>query len=470
MIAPELDFYAPLLDHKKMHKEKLSRQRDDIFSWRANHKKTTFDDKTGARVPIVHRYELDAKQVLIPGSRREADALKLQKQQNESIWDSVAPNVPRVDRRREWKASGFAFPSDHFRVSSDPRSPYHPDNRPCITAAVLRERQNAIARHPYRPYYHDRVFFSVPHAEAMAKEVTALTVTCNTAEAVQRELHASRVLRQARMMERMSRRNPPLHPAEHDDLAAGPTSLCEALGPTMASQQRQMELVEAMYWDLMQRQGAMKEMAASDPKASKDYASSPTPEGKVWRLDIPTGEIAYSLRPEYLQKHRLMAPSTFVGGEGAAATRKRSFVHTKREEVRRARGGPLAATTTMAEETSPEQQTEPMVIVGTESGVEQTTGRKRSSTKGVAGASSTSSSSSSHSSSNAAGTVHTHPNSHLLPAEAKGTRVYAIHLRKHFTNEEMKMEGPRNVLRHGVEVPLPDSWQSMPFSAESLRA
>lgn len=487
MTAPQLDFYAPLPDHVKMHKEKLSRQREPMFSWRSNHNRTAFDPKTGARKPIVNRYELAPKQVLLPGSRREAEALKRQKQQNETIWDSTASSAPMGDRRREWKASGFAFEQEHFRTSSDPRSPYHPHNRPPVTAALLRERQRAISENPYRPYYHERILFSSPRVPAGTPEVTSLAVTCNTAEAVQRELHASRALRQAQMMGRgrgvggvatgYSMAAPQRRSTLHKEDPVGlPTSMCEALGPTMASQQRQMDLIEAMYKDLIRRQGLLQGEEEMGAPASL-------------KLDIPTSEIAYSLRPEYLEKHQLF---TRTPGEGIS---RKSFVHTKRGEVARARQGGLAGSDTMvmvsddgtvgpnADTQHPKKKTKRKNSQkhasvnrqhrGTSSARSQ---KKEGSTASISSSSSSrygdteTQKSSTYGKTTRASGEDTMTPSHLLPTEAKGTRLYAIHLRRNFTREELNMVGRQDPIRHGVEVALPESWQTSSLTAWTLRA
>lgn len=557
MTSPQLDFYAPLPDHVKMHKEKLSRQREGMFSWRSNHHKTAFDPKTGARKLIIHRYELEPMEVLIAGSQREADAFKKQRQQTEQIWDSTAASIPMGDRRREWKASGFAFDQEHFRTSSNPRSPYHPHNRPRITAALLRDRQKAIFEHPYHPYYHDRILFSYPRDQRGDPEVTTLALTCNTAEVVQRELRASRALRHSRMMRMGGRgeggagfrypglsssaasfsaagggRGGAMYAADSNSAAASPTSMCEALGPTLASQQRQMALIEAMYVDLMKRRGALSERRGGESGEDDELHIRGRASGK---LEIPTSEIAYSLRPEYLEKHHLLThPSARGGGAVGRAEKQRakrsSFVGGKREEVHRAReanndanpttGGGILLPPVSSTQSYPsgggwsqtgENAPDAMVMVGSDgkeedsvvplsetsmksNGVDKSKRKirkKRSTTarsqkkkeEGSVSSASICSSSSRHSEDSREtstrtaaggrkgnGDVNEGPISRLLPTEAKATRLYAIHLRRTFTREELNMVGRQDPLRHGVDVTLPESWQVSSFTNETLRA
>eukprot|EP00796_Vickermania_ingenoplastis_P010713 gene10713-7444_t len=366
MAAPVLDFYAPAPDHRRTNKEKLSRQRDALYSWRADHQKTTFDPKTGARKPILNSYEMAPKQVIMPGSQREAALLHKKRQQEETIWD-FASGTP-CDRRREWRATGFTFDAEHFRTSDDPRSKYYPKNKPPITASSLRAKQRAIQTNPYKPYYHDAILLSCPPA---GSEVTCLAVTYNKAEAVQRELHAAKASRQARLMRK--------EPGEEDP---APASWCEALGPAISAKQRNMELAEHMYQDLVCRQAALTDTEVGSPESLD--------------IQIPTSEIAYSLRAEYLKKHSTNHPGATQGersaGQGTSA--------------------------------SPESGSGEPVTMG--NGSRRAPGMRQ----------------------------------HFLPAEAKSTRLYAIALRRYFCNEESSMTQRQEPVRQGVAVDLPASWQS----------
>lgn len=383
MTAPVLDFYAPAPDHRKMNKEKLGRQREEMFSWRKDHSQTFFDPKTGARRPVLNSYEMAPQQVILPGSQREAEMLKKKKQQEGTVWD-CASGTP-IDRRREWRSTGFTFDAHHFRTSDDPRSPYYIKNKPPMTAASLRAKQKAIQQDPYKPYYHDTILLSCPPA---GSEVTSLAVTCNKDEAIQRELHASKAARQARLMGVSN---------------AAPATWCDALGPAISSKQRNMELAHNMYTDLVARQAALTDTAVGS-KESLD-------------IHIPTSEIAYTLRPEYLRTHQTFnhsPASASAGGE------QRGEGIEGEEDTQQQQQGAQEGS---YHDSSAEART---------SGVVPST---RRTTQG--------------------GT-----RQHLLPTEAKGTRLYAIQLRRYFSNEESSMTQRQEPVRQGVAVDLPPSWQS----------
>lgn len=376
--GPVLDFYAPASDHRVMNKEKLMRQREVMFSWRKDCHLTTFNPKTGARQRIPNRYEMQAKQVVLPGTQREAEQLKKQRQAETVIWDGAAGLT--TDKCREWKATGFTFDEEHFRTSSNPRNRYHPRNKPRVTAQALREKQKAIQMHPYKPYYHNSALISCP---ADGDEVFSLAVTCNKEEAIQRELHASKDAYQRRMMQKNTKESASQEP---------PPSWCEALGPVISSKQRNVELASAMYEDLVARQAAITGTEIGSPESLD--------------IQIPTSEVAYSLRPEYLKTHQ--------------PTNKRvAFASTRREEEGE------------EEEGGEQQRAAPGASVHSDAHASLLD------PSGVTSSSQT-----------------------LLPTEAKGTRLYAISLKRTFNNEDSSMTRRQEPMRYGVAVDLPPSWQS----------
>lgn len=391
-MATSLDFYAPAENHRVLNKEKLGRQRDAMFSWRKSHIKTMFDPKTGARVTKPKRYEMDAKQVIIPGSEREADLLKLEKQKNETIWDYTSYKLP--DRRRTWRATGFTFEDTHFRRSDDSRSPYHIKNQPPISAALLRAKRKATEEHPYKPYFHDGLLLAAPPGMAVA----ALAVTWQKREGAEREVTVARAIHHARRMGQISS-------AEEDPHA--PPSWCEALGPEVSCQQRQLELARSMYSDLVERQAML---------TSTDFGSQ---ESKDLRA-IPTCEIAFTLRDAYLEKHKTSVPK----------------VEEERKEDKDQHALPplpaptLSSDVEEAEEEKEEEHLPPAV--------EETVEEPMTKLPPVKPA--------------------TQP--HLLPTEAKGVRLYAIQLRRYFLNEESGMVRRQDPLRQGKSVVLPSSWQA----------
>lgn len=456
MSSPQLDFYAPAPDHRKMNKEKLGRQREEMFSWRRDHKKTEFDAKTGARKPILNRYEMAHKQIVLPGSQREAEMWRKKKQQEETIWD-YASGTPS-DRRREWRATGFTFDDEHFRTSDDPRSKYYVKNKPRMTAASLRAKQKAIQQHPYVPYYHDAILLSCP---ASGEEVTCLAVTCNKEEAMQRELHASKAARQARLM----------NSGSGQQTEQNPNSWCEALGPAISSKQRNMELAQTMYHDLICRQAALTETEVGSPESMD--------------INVPTSEIAYSIRAEYLRTHQTNHPisgtssAEKLGGHPASASTASS----------QGRRHGKAATAAAADNEEEQEDTTVMLPSQTLPHVPSSaTSLNPHPQRGTSSSSSsraprtttagTSASAATHRSrdgaeeggssvTGATSTVHQTDEMnagagghHLLPAEAKASRLYAIQLRRFFSNEESSMTMRQEPVRQGVPVNLPASWQS----------
>ncbi|KAG5488274.1 hypothetical protein LSCM4_08351 [Leishmania orientalis] len=277
-----------------------------------------------------------------------------------TAWESAAQGFS--DRRRAWKHTGFTFTEDYFRTSAHaPAS----QARRGVAVAASEAYRGAEKSGVYVPYLHDTILLCTPlphpkdprtsrscgaaaaaaadplppvHRASSAAKVV-LAVTCNAAESCVRELQASMEAKRRGLLNISALA--PTHTSQpqlsasfqctagvesftDDDgsdssTRAGATggltsgssyvgvaaaepkgTCCDVFGPSIAVRQRAAALAEGVYTDLILNR-------AKAPSAALAVGVSKT--------EVPTCELAYSLRPSYVQS-RLR--------RSAAAARRRS--------------------------------------------------------------------------------------------------------------------------------------------------
>ncbi|KAG5508672.1 hypothetical protein JIQ42_08460 [Leishmania sp. Namibia] len=262
-----------------------------------------------------------------------------------TAWESAAQGFS--DRRRAWKHTGFTFTEDYFRKSAHaPAS----QARLGVAMAASEAYRGADKSGVYVPYLHDTILLCTPpphpkdprtsrpggaaaaaadplppvHRASSAAKVV-LAVTCNAAESCARELQASLDAKRRGLLSistlAPSHTSQPQQSASFqctagvesftdDDgsdsstragaiggltsgssyvgvAAAEPKgTCCDVFGPSIAVKQRAAALAEGVYTDLILNR-------AKAPSAALAVGVSKT--------EVPTCELAYSLRPSYVQ-------------------------------------------------------------------------------------------------------------------------------------------------------------------------
>lgn len=385
--ANNLDFYIPPKGHRQLAKERLNRQREDMFSRRSDKANTSFHPVTGERCQVVKGYDSAPKQAYIAGSEREAAALEAERSRKEALWAAAA--TAGQERRRLWHITGFRFERSHFRTSEDPDSPYHFANKAKLEAANKRLLRTGHVQEPYEPYYHDGITFCEP-AKVPGPVVTVLAVTCNEEEGEVREL-AAQVAPES---------GSPLQP----DV---PGNRNNVLGPSVARKQRSVQLAENMYQDLVHRQATLTGTASGSPESLQ--------------VQLPTSELAYSLRPSYVANHSVREEDV------PARASRPSTRSAKYEQHQQTAQGQFTASQLPTLTAAPRSHSGLSDMDSTLG----STAHRRSTT-----------------------------HSHHLPAESKEMRLYAVHLRRTIGDEDMAMVRRQEPPRNGVPVQLPETWLS----------
>ncbi|KAG5488126.1 hypothetical protein LSCM1_08192 [Leishmania martiniquensis] len=262
-----------------------------------------------------------------------------------TTWQSAAQSIS--DRRRVWRHTDFAFSEDYFRTSARVSATQTRPGAAMATASAV--RHGAGRSGAYVPYLHDTILFCEPRphpkelrtrglgavagAAAAADQLppmcrassaarVVLAVTCNAAESRARELQASMDAKRRELQSLPT--SAPLHKSsqpqptpclysaagesftdEDDDAAARAVddrysvssdvrtaaaeqveTCCDVAGPSIAVKQRAAALAEGVYTDLI---------------LNRAKAWSASPAVAASKTEIPTCELAYSLRPSYLQ-------------------------------------------------------------------------------------------------------------------------------------------------------------------------
>ncbi|KAG5512310.1 hypothetical protein JKF63_07835 [Porcisia hertigi] len=357
-----LDFFAPPPEREQRVRERRAQQRASMFSWRHDFAESCFDPISGKRRPLKHVFNPVAKERFVGardassktrngGSGAAETEASPARPATAAVWESAAGST--IDRRRRWKQSGFTFPKDYFGKTA--HFPAVLMGRSASAAPAGVRRVHSSHSKVYVPYLHDTIMMCEPlldsaesrHSRGGAKSgvhaaadqlppvhrapLTAnvvLAVTYNGTESRTRELQASMDARKAGLLN--SWRTPALpsssqqqqqqqqQPATHshttgiDSLtpddddndetatfknagntggttsgancmnlpsAAQTTTWCDVVGPSMAVKQRALAIAGGVYTDLI---------------STRMNATPAT-------VRVPTCELAYTLRPSYVQ-------------------------------------------------------------------------------------------------------------------------------------------------------------------------
>ncbi|KAG5487405.1 hypothetical protein CUR178_08491 [Leishmania enriettii] len=283
-----------------------------------------------------------------------------------TAWESAAQGFS--DRRRAWKHTGFTFTEDYFRTSA--HAPVSQARRGVAVTASEAYR-GAGKSGVYVPYLHDTILLCTPlphpkdprtspprgaaaaaaadplppvhRASSAAKLV--LAVTCNAAESCARELQASMNAKQRGLLSistlAPTRTSQPQQSAsfqctagvesftddDGSDLSTRAGALggltsgssyvgvaaaepkgtcCDVFGPSIAVRQRAAALAEGVYTDLI---------------LNRAKAPSPALAVGVSKTEVPTCELAYSLRPSYVQS-RLRRSAAAAARRSSSSSRE----------------------------------------------------------------------------------------------------------------------------------------------------
>lgn len=358
----QLDFFVPPPERRQCVRERLAQQRAPMFEWRHDFAESSFDAATGERRPLQRIFNPVAKEH--PASARRtraathtaaahpaATTASSARPATAPVWEAAASG--NADRRNAWKQSGFTFAENYFRKSA--HSLVSP-SRPHTSASTPGLLRSASRDGVYVPYLHDTILFCEPlppstepprgrpgggggGAAAEADQLppvqrtpsmarVALAVTCNAAESRARELQASIDAKRAELLGLSKPSTQPQKTQQQQQqlatylYAAGVESVtcndgddasraaatiasttsgvnyvntaaiaraetcCGVVGPSIAAKQRALAMAEGVYADLIHNRGSV---------------WSATPTAATAKMELPTCELAYSLRPSYVQ-------------------------------------------------------------------------------------------------------------------------------------------------------------------------
>ncbi|CAJ1985641.1 hypothetical protein - conserved [Leishmania donovani] len=349
----QLDFFVPPPERRQCVRERLAQKRAPMFEWRHDFAESDFDAATGERRPLRRIFNPVAKEHPASARRTHAAATTVSSARPATapVWKAAASGS--ADRRNAWKQSGFTFVENYFRKSAHlPVS----QSRPHTSASACGLLRSARRGGVYVPYLHDTILFCEPlprsmesrrgrpgggdGAAAAADQLppvqrtpstarVVLAVTCNAAESRARELQASVDAKRAELLgfskpstssqkaQQQQQQQPATYlyaagvesyTCDDDDktsraaatiasttggvdyvntaaTAQGETC-CDVVGPSIAAKQRALAMAEGVYTDLILNRGK---------------AWSATATAAATKTELPTCELAYSLRPSYVQ-------------------------------------------------------------------------------------------------------------------------------------------------------------------------
>ncbi|CAG9567119.1 conserved hypothetical protein [Leishmania major strain Friedlin] len=327
----QLDFFVPPPERRQCVRERLAQQRAPMFEWRHDFAESAFDAATGERRPLRRIFNPVAKErpasvrrihaaAHNAGAHAAATTASSARPATAPVWEAAASGS--ADRRSAWKQSGFRFTENYFRKSAHlPVSQLRPHTSASASGLLRSARRGGV----YVPYLHDTILFCEPlprsmelhrggpggggggdGAAAAADQLppvkrpsstasVVLAVTCNAAESRARELQASVDAKRAALLGCSKPANC-LYAAGvksftcDDDVSTGATAqgetCCDVVGPSIAAKQRALAMAEGVYTDLILNRGK---------------AWSATATAAAAKTELPTGELAYSLRPSYVQ-------------------------------------------------------------------------------------------------------------------------------------------------------------------------
>lgn len=444
--SPQLDFYVKPKTNRQCVKERLSLQREPMYSWRRNFSATTFHPTTGKRVVQQHGFDATPQQRLgktgsvAPPAEEPLDA-------KQPIWSSAEGT--KIDRRREWRQTGFTFERTHFKKLSSSAAAATTEgdqqNQQRRTAAANRQlpllthqRKQAVDADLYTPYLHDSILLCrLPDAAlsptadgerySPKKMEVVVAATCNEAERQQREWEAAA--------------NPIHGAAGLNSAAATSPTWCDMVGPAIAGKQRTVAMVEGIFSDLLARQATLTGAA---------YGSPPSRQ-----IQLPTGELGFTVHPSYLATHRSSRAHT---ASGAGSTNSRSTPAKQRQTCEM----PASNSSTAA------AATEPPATGSGKSGGSRLWSAESASISAAGSKSTTnpqqrsnfSRASDAYGSTTSEVELRANEVPQNIPAEAKETRIYSIQLRHQFTNAEASTLKRKDPARFGRPVILPPMWVS----------
>ncbi|GET85409.1 hypothetical protein, conserved [Leishmania tarentolae] len=317
----ELDFFVPPPERRQCLRKRLAQQRAPMYEWRHDFAESTFDAATGERRPLrcifnpvakAHGVSAQSTRATTGNASAHATAPTLSslRPATAPLWDAAA--IGNVDRRNAWKQTGFTFAGDYFRKST-----HLPEPQSLTHASASGLCCNVGEGEVYVPYLHDTILFYEPlprpnelHGGGPGSDDVAaaaadqcppvqrwssstaklmVAVTYNAAESRAREAQASIDASRAGLLGLPKPSATTYQCATGVDTAATAhaETCCDVAGPSIAAKQRASAMAEGVYTDFI----------VNHWKARSATETATT----TARAELPTCELAYSLRPSYVQ-------------------------------------------------------------------------------------------------------------------------------------------------------------------------